>query len=228
MMQRSRGRDWQWSRASSRFWHRACRSRRPCSDRDAVGRGEGPHAWGFVGYLAGANSFVCLFDMAGWRCPEGDASSRWLIDIRTDLFPPPTMIAETRAGRANDPLAELARLIGQTDPFGGRAKQAPHPVQSRQRSVNITSRRNLLPTTSTAAGPPPWMRPRATPPRRQLRSLCRRKITNRITVPSAVHPLHRYAAPLAAFPPPPAGAGLSPGPVFSTPTLRSGARSVAL
>ena len=32
--------------------------------------------------------------MAGWRCPEGDASSRWLIVIRTDLFlPTPTMIA---------------------------------------------------------------------------------------------------------------------------------------
>ena len=73
--------------------------------------------------------------MAGWRCPEGDASSRWLIDIRTDLFlPTPTMIAaRTRLRPAkgeSDPLAELARLIGQTDPFGSGAK-TPHPLQSR-------------------------------------------------------------------------------------------------
>src|SRR5204863_348723 len=43
-------------------------------------------------YLAGAARHG-LFDMAGWRCPVGDASSRWLIDIRTDLFPPPTKLA---------------------------------------------------------------------------------------------------------------------------------------
>ena len=36
------------------------RSRRPRSNRDAVGRGEGPHGWGFVGYLAGANSLVMV------------------------------------------------------------------------------------------------------------------------------------------------------------------------
>ena len=70
--------------------------------------------------------------LAIWRCPEGDASSRWLIDIRTDLFLPPTItIAATPTARAeSDPLAELARLIGQTDPFGAAAK-APHPLQSR-------------------------------------------------------------------------------------------------
>jgi hypothetical protein len=31
--------------------------------------------------------------MAGWRCPEGDASSRWLNDIRNDLISAPTTIA---------------------------------------------------------------------------------------------------------------------------------------
>ena len=36
-----------------------------------------------------------------------------------------------RSARESDPLAELARLIGQTDPFGAAAKPAPHPLQSR-------------------------------------------------------------------------------------------------
>ena len=58
MMQRSQRRDWRWFRASSRFWRRACRSRRPCSNRDAVGRGIGPHGWGFV-RVSGRGHFVC-------------------------------------------------------------------------------------------------------------------------------------------------------------------------
>ncbi len=88
-----------------------------------------------------------------------------------------------------DPLAELARLIGQTDPFAmGRANQ---PVQPR------SEREPYQPPAPAAddepvAGPPPWMRratPQATPaaPEEDYEQ----------DYPSAVHPLHRYAAPLA-------------------------------
>ena len=40
--------------------------------------------------VSGRGQFVChgSMVMAGWRCPEADASSRWLIVIRTDLFLP--------------------------------------------------------------------------------------------------------------------------------------------
>ncbi len=90
----------------------------------------------------------------------------------------------------NDPLAELARLIGQTDPFAmGRANQ---PVQPR------SEREYYQPPEPVAddeppAGPPPWMRratPQAAPPAPQD--------DYEQDYPSAVHPLHRYAAPLAA------------------------------
>ena len=49
-----------------------------------------------MGIVRVSGKFVCHGSviMAGWRCPQGDASSRWLIVIRTDLFlPTPTMIA---------------------------------------------------------------------------------------------------------------------------------------
>jgi hypothetical protein len=90
----------------------------------------------------------------------------------------------------NDPLAELARLIGQSDPFAmGRANQ---PVQPR-------SEREPYPPPAPAdddepiAGPPPWMR-RATP---QAAPAAPQEDYEQ-DYPSAVHPLHRYAAPLAA------------------------------
>jgi hypothetical protein len=69
--------------ASSRFWHRALFS---ASTPTGCGRqGEGFTNGGSWGIWQG-HARHGLFDMAGWRCPEGDASSRWLIDIRTDLF----------------------------------------------------------------------------------------------------------------------------------------------
>src|SRR5260221_14689821 len=58
-------------------------------------QGRRPSQWGFV-RVSGRGRFVCHGSvvMAGWHCPQGDASSRWLIVIRTDLFlPTPTMIA---------------------------------------------------------------------------------------------------------------------------------------
>ena len=85
----------------------------------------------------------------------------------------------------SDPLAELARLIGQTDPFGGIGR-ANLPVQPRGRERDPYE---LPPADETsAAGPPPWMqravRQEAPPPEQDY--------------PSAVHPLHRYAATHAA------------------------------
>ncbi len=91
----------------------------------------------------------------------------------------------------SDPLAELARLIGQTDPFGtmGRANL---PVQPRARKPDQYDRQDpyeLPPETDhgPVPGPPSWMQ-RATrqetpppPPPQQ-------------DYPGTVHPLHRYPA----------------------------------
>jgi hypothetical protein len=95
----------------------------------------------------------------------------------------------TSAKGESDPLAELARLIGQTDPFGtmGRANL---PLQPRSAEHDFGAQRDFgeqdeLPAATDdapAAGPPSWMqraRQEAPPP----------------DYPSAVHPLHRYAPP---------------------------------
>ena len=89
----------------------------------------------------------------------------------------------------NDPLAELARLIGQTDPFGtmGRANQPvpPRPGARDRYQPPAAPEDDGLP-----AGPPPWIQrahrqevpPQEAPP----------------DYPSAAHPLQRYAAARAA------------------------------
>jgi len=97
----------------------------------------------------------------------------------------------------SDPLAELARLIGQTDPFGTAAGKAPppHPLQSRA---------NPRPQTyapadeddSAAPMPPPWMqraRQEAPPPEDYADE-------EPAYEPAPVHPLHRYAAQQPAAP----------------------------
>src|ERR1700676_781550 len=84
----------------------------------------------------------------------------------------------------SDPLAELARLIGQTDPFGtmGRANQQVPP----RTSARDQYQRPSEPDEGPPAGPPPWMQranrqeiPQQEPPPEY---------------PDAVHPLQRYAA----------------------------------
>ncbi|MCA6109049.1 SPOR domain-containing protein [Bradyrhizobium cenepequi] len=112
------------------------------------------------------------------------------------------------AGRAeNDPLAELARLIGQADPFAAtppRAQPAPHPLQSRA---------NVRPQAyqpepedeevDLPAGPPPWMqrtRHEVAPPQQYVAPS--QDYEEPDIQPSAVHPLHRYAAQHAAAPAP--------------------------
>jgi SPOR domain len=86
----------------------------------------------------------------------------------------------------SDPLAELARLIGQTDPFAtmGRANQ---PVQPRGETHDHydpppVADDEAAEDEGVSAGPPAWMQrmARQEPPQQDY--------------PSAVHPLHRYAA----------------------------------
>jgi SPOR domain len=85
------------------------------------------------------------------------------------------------AGVESDPLAELARLIGQTDPFGATGR----PNQQAPR------RASAQPDVGTApAGPPPWMQ-----------RVNRQEIPQQDAepdYPSSVHPLQRYAQPRAA------------------------------
>jgi hypothetical protein len=90
----------------------------------------------------------------------------------------------------SDPLAELARLIGQTDPFGTAAKP-PLPLQSR---ANVRPQYDALDEeeASAPAGPPPWMqRARHDAPLPQEQHYDEPEPDYQ---PSPVHPLHRYAA----------------------------------
>ena len=93
----------------------------------------------------------------------------------------------------SDPLAELARLIGQTDPFanvGGRANQPvqPRPVQ-REDYYPPEESDNAPP-----AGPPPWMQRAArqeAPPQDYSQEYDDQPAQD---YPSTEHPLRRYAA----------------------------------
>jgi hypothetical protein len=107
------------------------------------------------------------------------------------------------AGRGeSDPLAELARLIGQTDPVGSAAKPPPHPLQSR---ANIRPQYSApeqyeqqyddLPDEADSAppSPPSWMqRGRHEPPP----PLPQQDYDDEpeYEQPASVHPLHRYGA----------------------------------
>jgi hypothetical protein len=87
----------------------------------------------------------------------------------------------------SDPLAELARLIGQTDPFGSMGR-ANHKVQPRT-SARAQYQEPPAPDNEPPAGPPAWMqRARQEVPQQDYPQ----------DYPSAVHPLHRYATPRAA------------------------------
>jgi hypothetical protein len=85
----------------------------------------------------------------------------------------------------SDPLAELARLIGQTDPFGamGRANQ---PVPPRTSARDQYQPPAAPEDDGPPAGPPPWMQ-----------RAVRQEVPPQ-DYPSAVHPLQRYAAARAA------------------------------
>jgi hypothetical protein len=85
----------------------------------------------------------------------------------------------------SDPLAELARLIGQTDPFGsmGRANQPVPPRASAREQYQPPAAAD---DDGPPAGPPSWMQRAA------------RQEAPEQDYPSAVHPLQRYGAAHAA------------------------------
>jgi hypothetical protein len=103
--------------------------------------------------------------------------------------------AEQARGES-DPLAELARLIGQNDPLGAAAKPAPHPLQSR---ANVRPQQYDPPRELPDAppSPPAWMQ-RArheTPPPPLPQPLPPQEYDDEPEYePAPVHPLHRYAA----------------------------------
>jgi hypothetical protein len=82
----------------------------------------------------------------------------------------------------SDPLAELARLIGQTDPFSsfGRANQ---PMPARETDPYRRPEPEPEIDEGPAAGPPPWMQ-RAAP----------QEAGPELDFGTSVHPLRRYAA----------------------------------
>lgn len=90
------------------------------------------------------------------------------------------------AARAeSDPLAELARLIGQTDPFAnmGRANLTPKPRADVHDHYEAPDEVQDDPP----AGPPPWMQ-----------RVARQEAPQQQDYPSSVHPVQRYAAQHAA------------------------------
>jgi hypothetical protein len=114
----------------------------------------------------------------------------------------------------SDPLAELARLIGQADPFGGAPKAPPHPHSYPH---PLQSRANVRPQQQyetraeedegVPAGPPPWMqRARHEPPppvaAPQEHYQEHYEEPEPEYQPSPVHPVHRYAAAQHATPEP--------------------------
>jgi hypothetical protein len=108
----------------------------------------------------------------------------------------------------SDPLAELARLIGQTDPFEtmGRANLPVQPRGGRDQRDPY----QLPPEADDSpppAGPPPWMQrvarhetPQQEAPQRDYEQDYQQEqdYEQERDHPSAVHPLQRYATPPAA------------------------------
>jgi hypothetical protein len=99
----------------------------------------------------------------------------------------------------SDPLAELARLIGQTDPFanlGGRANQQAHTNQQVQprSALRETYPPPVEADDGPSAGPPPWMQRVArqeAPPPQDYAEDDDYPAQDHL---SAEHPLRRYAA----------------------------------
>jgi hypothetical protein len=93
----------------------------------------------------------------------------------------------------SDPLAELARLIGQTDPFAmGRANQPVQPRGHDQYQPPAAEQDE-----APAAGPPPWMQRAA---RQEAQQEAPQQDYEQ-DYPNPVHPLHRYATPVVPHEP---------------------------
>ena len=94
----------------------------------------------------------------------------------------------------SDPLAELARLIGQNDPLGAAAKPAPRPLQSR---ANVRPQQYDPPEEEPDAppSPPAWMqRARHETPPPPPAPVQQEYDDEPEYEPAPTHPLHRYAA----------------------------------
>lgn len=97
----------------------------------------------------------------------------------------------------NDPLAELARLIGQTDPFAAQGRPAsppaPAPAQSYQDDnyAQDDYQQDYAEQAPPPPGPPSWMR------RANVQPQPAPEPDYPVSV-SPVHPLHRYSAQPAA------------------------------
>jgi hypothetical protein len=117
-------------------------------------------------------------------------------------------------GAESDPLAELARLIGQTDPFGATSRQAPPPPPPPRAAI---PREPYQPPyqpqyeapieeedePAAPAGPLPWMQRaniqrQVEPPPVEYPAEDQGQDYPSQDYPGAVHPLHRYAAQPAA------------------------------
>jgi hypothetical protein len=101
----------------------------------------------------------------------------------------------------SDPLAELARLIGQTDPFGTVGRANPK-MQPRSAPAPDPYRHQPPPAVEddAPAGPPPWMQ-RAN--RQEIKKPAYEEPEpepEQDYEPSPMHPLHRYAAHQHAAP----------------------------
>jgi hypothetical protein len=97
-----------------------------------------------------------------------------------------------------DPLAELARLIGQTDPFanlGGRANQPAPPREASRDRYPEPEPEPALESDDAPAGPPPWMqRAAAQIPSRGDDSWQDQDEDVPQGRPTGLHPVQRYAA----------------------------------
>jgi hypothetical protein len=132
-------------------------------------------------------------------------SRRGCIITMADRYQDRPFPSADQARGESDPLAELARLIGQNDPSGPAGKPAPRPLQSR---ANVRPQQQYdLPEDEPAAppSPPSWMQrarhetPLPPPPLPQ--EYQEYDDEPEYEQPAPVHPLHRYASPPPPLPP---------------------------
>ena len=109
----------------------------------------------------------------------------------------------------SDPLAELARLIGQTDPFAmGRANaKAQPPSAPRYRPPQYEPEQSEAepyePEPEQPVGPPPWMQRASARSQQSAPPPHEPQFDDEADQPAPVHPLHRYAQPSSPVPPQP-------------------------
>ncbi|MHC2250853.1 hypothetical protein ACVILK_000545 [Bradyrhizobium embrapense] len=131
-------------------------------------------------------------------------SRRGCIITMADRYQDRLFSTDTAHKAESDPLAELARLIGQTDPFGSANKPPPRPL-SRANARPQQYEPQADEDDTPPAGPPPWMQrarqETVVPPPVQRTEYEEPEPDYQ---PKPVHPLHRYAAqqaqPLAPEP----------------------------